>query len=412
MIYHKFLSLYFKSKSTNNPNAIIFMNPIRNFIAVISLTAVVCFSSLPNSYAQENPASPSERPAAGYKEVLERTEFAMDLLQEGYAERTGLWRGTGWWNCANVLTATIRYAKYSDKKAEFEPIFANTLVQAARRNRDFLNEFYDDEGWWALAWVEAYELTGEKKYLDQAERIFLDMTTGWSDLHGGGMFWKKNDTYKNSITNNLFTLLALRLHANLPEKEIKGEKYLQWGLKNWKWYSGSGMINRESWMIEDGLRRNDGQPNRNQHWTYNQGVAVAALVELSKIKSEAEKSGQELPEVLDEDFLGMGRNIADATISRLSRNGILRERNEPNCGADGEQFKGVFMRHVFSLYEATKEEKYRDFIVNNAESVWKNRNPETQAFGVSWSVDNTKISTATHSSALEALVAQLGIVRE
>lgn len=370
--------------------------------STLTLTVFVAFISSPVQ-AQDVKLSPPS-----YEEALAWTEEGVELLQPGYSERSGLWRGTGWWNNANVLTALIRFAKWTDQKEKYLPILENTLVQAQRRNKNFLNEFYDDEGWWALAWVDAYELTNDKKYLDQAETIFLDMTTGWSELYGGGMHWKKDDRYKNSITNNLFTLLSLRLHRHLPETRVEGESYLQWGLKNWKWYEQSGMINRDTSMIEDGLRRNDGRPNRNQHWTYNQGVAIAVLVELAQLKEETKG---ELQDSLSEDHLALAMNIADATISRLSRNGILRERNEPNCGADGEQFKGIFMRHLYTLYEATKQEKYRDFIVTNAVSIRDNRQEGSGAFGVTWNENDKRITTATHSSALEALIAMIGVLR-
>jgi predicted alpha-1,6-mannanase (GH76 family) len=120
-------------------------------------------------------------------------------------DTTGIWETAGWWNSANVLTATIRYGAVTKDPAI--PSVIEDVFEKARHYQvgvdstgtprycdNFINDYYDDEGWWALAWIEASKLTGEKKYLDMAEIIFDDMTTGWSDACGGGIFWKKNQT--------------------------------------------------------------------------------------------------------------------------------------------------------------------------------------------------------------------------
>ena len=52
--------------------------------------------------------------------------------------------------------------------------------------RNYINDYYDDEGWWILAWIEAYELTKDDKYLKMARITFADMATGWDEVCGGG----------------------------------------------------------------------------------------------------------------------------------------------------------------------------------------------------------------------------------
>jgi predicted alpha-1,6-mannanase (GH76 family) len=62
-----------------------------------------------------------------------------------------------------------------------------------------LNRFYDDEGWWALAWIDAYDWTQNPDYLNTAQAIFTDMTGGWDDVCGGGIWWSKDRTYTGVV---------------------------------------------------------------------------------------------------------------------------------------------------------------------------------------------------------------------
>lgn len=90
------------------------------------------------------------------------------------------------------------------------------------------------------------------------------------------------------------------------------------------------MINGNN-LINDGLDINpDGSCTNNgaQIWSYNQGVVLGGLVELSRATGNSE-------------YLSEATSIAEAAIEALSEDGILHESCEPNdCGGDGSQFKG------------------------------------------------------------------------
>src|SRR5712691_11677512 len=82
----------------------------------------------------------------------------IEALQRWYRPRTGLWRTTGWWNAANALTAVIDYTRRTGDHA-YLGVVERTFTAAGRRSAGFLRSFYDDNGWWGLAWVSAYDLT-------------------------------------------------------------------------------------------------------------------------------------------------------------------------------------------------------------------------------------------------------------
>jgi len=68
------------------------------------------------------------------------------------------------------------------------------------------------------------------------------------------------------------------------------------------------------------------------------------------------------------------------------------------------------MRHLFTLYEITKDARYQKFILKNAESIVKNKDLEKNYFGVLWDAPFVEKPYAfvAHSSALDALVAAVG----
>ncbi|MDF5731836.1 MAG: glycoside hydrolase family 76 protein [Rhizonema sp. PD38] len=317
-----------------------------------------------------------------------RADVGIAVLQNFYNSSTGLWDTTGWWNGANALVTTIDHAVRTNTKIYLGNI-SNTFDKHKQSN--FLNNFYDDEGWWALAWIKAYDLTGESRYLDMAKIIFNDMKGGWDSTCGGGIWWNKERKYKNAITNELFLSIAAQLHLRTPD-DSASKSYLDWAQKEWNWFKNSGMINAQN-LINDGLTQ-DCQNNGDVTWTYNQGVILGGLVDLYKSTNDSSK-------------LTQAQAIADAAIGTLAPNGILREPCEPNCGGDGPQFKGIFIRNLYYLYQTTNKQTYADFITLNADSIWlHNRNPANQ-LGLSWAGAFDSADAARQSSAMDAINAAI-----
>ncbi len=101
--------------------------------------------------------------------------------------------------------------------------------------------------------------------------------------------------------------------------------------------------------------------------------------------------------------------IAQATISTLAdAHGILHEACEPHCGADGTQFKGVFVRNLRILEETnSRNALYEHFILTNADSIWSQSQPPDYHLGEIWAAPFGASDASTQSSALDALVAAI-----
>lgn len=364
-------------------------------------------------------------------------EAAFKQLQTWYNTSSGLWTTTGWWNSANCLTVIGDLAAVdSSVKSTITGVMANTFTQAQTYNlqmskvvmadynylsmygsfnvdmeslalasypvhapttvspKGFLNDYYDDEGWWALGWIQAYDVTGNSEYLLMAQDIFDDMKNGSStpcSNGDSGIWWDKPNTYVNAIANELYLSVAAHL-ANRATGYDQPD-YLTIAEDQWSWFQGTGMINAQG-TINDGLTSSC-KNNGGTVWSYNQGVILGGLVELSKATG-------------DSNYLSTAKSIATAAIKALSdSNGILHDPCEPNCGTDGAQFKGVFMRNLQVLQQASPDPTYLTFIANNAKSIWANdRNPKNNELSVNWAGPFIAPANAsTQSSALDALVA-------
>jgi predicted alpha-1,6-mannanase (GH76 family) len=311
-------------------------------------------------------------------------DAAMVVLDRLYLKEIGRF-GIRWWNSASDLETAIDYSAKTGSPT-YRYMIGNTFD--LNSSEKFLNDYYDDEGWWGLAWLKAYDLTKDARYLSASRTIFDDMASGWDDTCGGGVWWRKERDYKNAIPNELFLQLAARLY-----RRANDQMYLDWANRTWNWFSASGMINSDS-QVNDGLTKgcaNNGQTP----WTYNQGVILGGLVELYEITK-------------DTSLLDRAHAIAGAAVTKLvTADGILHETCEPDCGTDGPQFKGIFMRNLSRLHEVSPKQMYRDFILKNVDSIWTRARSDKDELGLVWSGPFDLVDPYRQGSAIDALNAAL-----
>ena len=315
------------------------------------------------------------------------TDIAI-ALQNLQNSSNHLWPNTAWWISANTMDAMIDYGKNSgnDLSITCKQIYdANQLYQYG----GFKTTSYDDCAWWALAWIKAYDQYGDAKYLATAQDIFAYMATGgWDSVCGGGMNWQNTRRYKNAITNELFILLAARLSGRQTDP-VEKAYYLDWSLTGWGWLNQSGMLNGSN-LFNDGLNTSCNNNNETT-WTYNQGVILAGLKELSSLTENPQ-------------YLQTAHQLALASMNKLSdANNVLTEPCRQDCNEDGYQFKGIYIKYLSELNTVLKDTVIKNYIVHNAATAWQSDQNSQHLFDGSWQGPFVVWSCSSTSSALNLM---------
>jgi predicted alpha-1,6-mannanase (GH76 family) len=300
---------------------------------------------------------------------------------------SGSW--PGWWIGANALTALIDYLSRSGRSTYSYVIGTTFDDNRSAQGGNFTNSYLDDTGWWGLAWLRAYDYTHDSRYLAMARTDADSMNSYWDGTCGGGVWWSTARTYKNAITNELF----LKLSAGLHNRIAGDTTYLNRARTEWNWFAASGMINSSS-LVNDGLT--GGCANNNgTTWTYNQGVILGGLVELSTATG-------------DTSLLTRAQGIADAATAALTVNGVLTEPCEGGgCGNDGPAFKGIFLRNLSELVRYTHTTRYGGFIAAQAASITAHDTTPDGQSGLHWAGPIDQVDYARQQSAQDALNATL-----
>jgi hypothetical protein len=90
--------------------------------------------------------------------------------------------------------------------------------------------WFDDNGWWGLAFLNAYRATGTRRYLTDAERALRYIAAAGWDPDGGGIWWNTHHPYKAGEALASGTLLATLLYRQTRSSFALGQarKFLTW----------------------------------------------------------------------------------------------------------------------------------------------------------------------------------------
>ena len=373
---------------------------MRTLLATAGLAALV--AAFPATAVDQ---AYSASPRTDGPTTVARARVAADVLMSSY-DPDKAWFPSSWWNSAVALqtigdymqrTGDRRYlAQLNNTFEKDKGVFPAGVLSGDPLLGNFTSRAIDDSEWWGLTWLQAYDLTRDPKYLAMAVTIANYVNGYWdTSTCGGGVWWNAERTYKNAITNGLWIRLTAELHNRIPGDTL----WLTRSRTGWDWFQNSGMINADG-LVNDGLT--DTCTNNGQNvWTYNQGMAIGAGLELWRATK-------------DPHILASVQRLADAAMSSsaLVTDGILTETcdaTDQTCDDNGKQFKGIFMRYWTDLVDTTRDRQYAAFLDQQAESIWRNDRDAAGRLGTRWSGATTDdhpnlFDWRTQASALSALI--------
>ena len=206
--------------------------------------------------------------------------------------------------------------------------------------------WFDDNGWWGLAFVDAYRATGQRRYLtDAARALRYAVTAGW-DPAGGGLWWNTSHPFKAGEANASNALLGARLYGitRRPFFLAQARRILSW--------ADAGL-----WVPEDRLyARSNSDPTP---MPYVEGPMIEAhrtLCEATGERSECARAA----------------TLANRAFERFANLGM------------GPQYDTIYLREMLAYGRATGDRRWRALAESWAAQALANARDSSGLFLRAW----------------------------
>ena len=143
-------------------------------------------------------------------------------------------------------------------------------MYAGQNAHGWSSNYYDDESWMVLALMRAYDINGDKAYLDHAVTLYQDITAAWdsTSAHPGGIWWSRQHTQKATASNAGPVICGVRLAARTGDTA-----HLAFARKVYDFWFKT-MVDPNTHALADHINA-DGTIARGR-LTYNEGLMVGA----------------------------------------------------------------------------------------------------------------------------------------
>jgi hypothetical protein len=137
--------------------------------------------------------------------------------------------------------------------------------------------FFDDNGWFGIAFFDAYTATGDPRFLRDAIRAFkfIDVA-GWAGDAGGGVWWNTGHQYKTAEPLAAAAVLGAEIYeqTRIPYYLTESEKLIAWADAH-SWNSARGLYARSD--VSDTVMN------------YVEGMMIGAEVTLCRATGDASR---------------------------------------------------------------------------------------------------------------------------
>ncbi len=228
------------------------------------------------------------------------------------------------------------------------------------RNRRTL-EYNDDLLWWSIACTRAAYITNDKTYLLEAKELYDHLwSTQVDNAIGGGMWWRSDDKRsKNACVNLPAVIVAMNLYV-----ATKDLKYLLQAKRLYQW-TCEHLYDEDTGKVYDYVT----VEGKVTDWDFscNSGAFIGASLRLFRA------TGKRV-------YLANAKKAADYMLSNMAKRGVMK-----SCGqGEGGAFNGIAVRYLAELARRPGCEKYREFLVSNANSAWTSRRLSDGVNGPDW----------------------------